>query len=192
MSKIRAFKAGVAAVAVCIGLSACVTDGMGTKQMVGTGVGGAGGGAVGWFAGKALGGTTGGVIGAIVGTLGGAFVGSEIGSSLDKADQAALQSTANQALNQQAVGQPVVWQNPQTGNVVETTVVRDVYEPQPQQPRSKRKAKAAVPEEPAKYCREYQQKVTVGGKVQQAYGTACRQPDGSWQVSEATQGGPQG
>lgn len=188
MSKMRAFKAGVAAVAVCVGLSACVTDGMGTKQMVGTGVGGAGGGAVGWFAGKALGGTTGGIIGAIAGTLGGAFVGSEIGSSLDKADQAALQNTANQALNQQAVGQPVVWQNPQTGNVVETTVVRDVY--QPPQP-AKRKAKAA--EAPAPYCREYQQKVTVGGKVQQAYGSACRQPDGSWKVSEATGGsGPQG
>ena len=144
MSKMGVSKAAAVAVVVSVGLSACVTDGMGTKQMVGTGVGGAGGGAVGWFAGKALGGTTGGVIGAIVGTLGGAFVGSEIGSSLDKADQAALQSTANQALNQQALNQPVVWQNPQNGNVVETTVVRDVYEPQPQQPRSKRKAKAAV------------------------------------------------
>ncbi len=32
------------------------------------------------------------------------------------------------------------------------------------------------------YCREYQQTVTVGGRTQQAYGTACRQPDGQWKV----------
>ena len=33
-----------------------------------------------------------------------------------------------------------------------------------------------------RYCREFQQAVTIGGKSQQAYGTACRQPDGSWEV----------
>jgi hypothetical protein len=32
------------------------------------------------------------------------------------------------------------------------------------------------------YCREFQHEVRVGGKVEQAYGTACRQPDGSWQI----------
>ncbi|MEE8203551.1 MAG: hypothetical protein V3R74_07315, partial [Alphaproteobacteria bacterium] len=31
-------------------------------------------------------------------------------------------------------------------------------------------------------CREYQTTVNVGGQVEQAYGTACRQPDGSWQI----------
>jgi len=29
-------------------------------------------------------------------------------------------------------------------------------------------------------CREFQQTVTIGGKTEQAYGTACRQADGSW------------
>ncbi len=33
-----------------------------------------------------------------------------------------------------------------------------------------------------RYCREFQHQVTVGGKKGQAYGTACRQPDGSWEV----------
>jgi surface antigen len=33
-----------------------------------------------------------------------------------------------------------------------------------------------------RYCREYQTVATVGGRRQQAYGTACRQPDGSWQM----------
>lgn len=32
------------------------------------------------------------------------------------------------------------------------------------------------------YCREYTKTVTVGGKREQAYGTACYRPDGSWEV----------
>lgn len=35
------------------------------------------------------------------------------------------------------------------------------------------------------YCREFTQNIAVGGKIQEAYGTACMQPDGSWErVSE--------
>jgi len=33
------------------------------------------------------------------------------------------------------------------------------------------------------YCREYQQTVTIGGKDERSYGTACRQPDGSWKIA---------
>ena len=33
-----------------------------------------------------------------------------------------------------------------------------------------------------RYCREFQQNVTIGGRTEQAYGTACMQPDGAWQV----------
>lgn len=32
------------------------------------------------------------------------------------------------------------------------------------------------------YCREYTKTVTIGGRSEQAYGTACYQPDGSWEV----------
>ncbi len=32
------------------------------------------------------------------------------------------------------------------------------------------------------YCREYQRTVNVGGRTQQSYGTACRQPDGAWKI----------
>ena len=32
------------------------------------------------------------------------------------------------------------------------------------------------------YCREYQQQVTINGQEQQAYGRACRKPDGSWEI----------
>jgi len=33
-----------------------------------------------------------------------------------------------------------------------------------------------------RYCREFLQEVSIGGRKEQAYGTACRQPDGSWEV----------
>lgn len=33
-----------------------------------------------------------------------------------------------------------------------------------------------------RYCREFQQTVTIGGKTENAYGTACQQPDGAWEV----------
>ncbi len=31
-------------------------------------------------------------------------------------------------------------------------------------------------------CREYQHSITVGGETEEAYGTACLQPDGSWKI----------
>ncbi|PCI33493.1 MAG: hypothetical protein COB54_04115 [Alphaproteobacteria bacterium] len=34
-----------------------------------------------------------------------------------------------------------------------------------------------------KTCREFQQSVTISGKTEQAYGTACLQPDGAWKIS---------
>ena len=33
-----------------------------------------------------------------------------------------------------------------------------------------------------RYCREYQKEVTIDGKIQQTFGTACRQPDGTWRI----------
>ena len=31
-------------------------------------------------------------------------------------------------------------------------------------------------------CREFQQTIMIGGQPQQAYGTACRQQDGTWKI----------
>lgn len=31
-------------------------------------------------------------------------------------------------------------------------------------------------------CREFQQTITVGGEAEEAYGTACLQPDGAWKI----------
>jgi surface antigen len=32
------------------------------------------------------------------------------------------------------------------------------------------------------YCREYTQRVRIGDRIEESYGTACLQPDGAWQV----------
>ena len=32
------------------------------------------------------------------------------------------------------------------------------------------------------YCREFTRNVTINGRPERGYGTACQQPDGSWQV----------
>lgn len=32
------------------------------------------------------------------------------------------------------------------------------------------------------YCREYTKTVRIGGRTEQAYGTACYRPDGSWEI----------
>jgi len=37
----------------------------------------------------------------------------------------------------------------------------------------------------AQYCREFTQRILVGGKFQQGYGTSCLMPDGSWKITEA-------
>jgi hypothetical protein len=35
-------------------------------------------------------------------------------------------------------------------------------------------------------CREYSVPITVGGKEETAYGRACRQADGTWQIAQPT------
>jgi surface antigen len=36
--------------------------------------------------------------------------------------------------------------------------------------------------EPSADCREFTQRIVVDGEEVAAYGTACRQPDGSWKI----------
>lgn len=56
--------------------------------------------------------------------------------------------------------------------------------------RQEKTAKAAAAEDPRQAClmiREYQTKITVGGKEVDAYGDACLQPDGSWRLGAPKQ-----
>jgi surface antigen len=99
-----------------------------------------------------------------IGALAGGLLGSEVGKSLDRADKAAMEKTSHGALESYRTGQTATWSNPDTGHSGTVTPTKTYQTAQGQ------------------YCREYQQTVTVGGKTEQAYGTACRQPDGSWKV----------
>jgi hypothetical protein len=60
------------------------------------------------------------------------------------------------------LGDPIIWN--EEGRSGSVTAVRDGVTPDGRQ------------------CREFQQQVTIGGNDEEAYGTACLQPDGSWQV----------
>lgn len=121
---------------------------------------------VGGLLGNSVGGDGGGKAFAIaVGAMAGAVVGSSIGKSLDEADRLKMQQSAQYALESGRSGEAVSWTNPDTGNYG-TITPQPAYEPKPDQ-----------------YCREYQQTITVGGKTETAYGTACRQPDGTWKIT---------
>jgi len=148
----------LAAVLVAFSLvTAC--EGAGGKETAGTLLGGAGGALLG----AQVGGGSGQVLAAVAGGLAGAFLGNQIGKSLDKADQVYAEQATRQAQTA-PIGETITWNNPDSGNSGTYTPVRDGYDTT------------------GAYCREYQTTVTVGGQVQEAYGTACQQPDGSWKV----------
>ncbi|MFQ5939023.1 MAG: RT0821/Lpp0805 family surface protein [Alphaproteobacteria bacterium] len=147
-------------VLLALALTACAEQ-YGPKQTGGTLVGAG----LGALAGSQIGSGGGQLAAVAVGTLLGAFVGSEVGKSLDKADQMYAQQAAQQAQDGQ-LGQTITWNNPDSGHSGTVTPVRDGYN------------------SGGSYCREFQQTVTIGGKTEEAYGTACQQPDGSWKIVE--------
>src|SRR3990172_3766880 len=118
-----------------------------------------------------IGGATGGLIGAefgrgrdrtaaiIGGTVIGALIGGSIGGYMDRVDYDCF----GRALDHAPDRQPVAWRNP---NGVEYSVV-------PQSTYTDRRGR---------YCREYNTTAAIGGRIERVYGTACRQPDGSWEL----------
>lgn len=144
---------------LALGLLAGCANGTGPKETVGT----LGGAALGGLLGAQVGHGGGKLAAVAAGTLLGGFLGNQLGSSLDKADRVYAERAETQAYSA-PVGQAITWNNPQTGNYGSIVATRE--------------GTAAD----GAYCREYQQTITVGGKRQQGYGTACRQPDGSWKV----------
>ncbi|UCH76128.1 MAG: glycine zipper 2TM domain-containing protein [Rhodospirillales bacterium] len=148
----------ITAVSVVAGVLVACTD-MGPKETTGTLVG-AGAGAV---VGGQVGGGEGRLVGVAVGTLLGALLGGEIGRSLDRADQVAAQQAYERAQSA-PINKTITWQNPDNGHYGSVTPVREGTSSE------------------GEYCREFQQTVTIGGRQERAYGVACQQPDGSWQI----------
>ena len=139
-------------------LSACAS--MGPKETTGT-LAGAGTGAL---IGAHMGRGEGTVLAVAVGTLLGALLGGEVGRSMDRADQLAAERAYQQAQGA-PIGQPITWNNPDNGHYGSVTPVRE-----------------GTHDQSGEYCREFQQAVTIGGRVENAYGVACRQSDGAWRI----------
>lgn len=123
------------------------------------------GAALGGLLGAQFGSGTGQLAGTAAGVLVGALLGSEVGRSMDDVDR----MRANEAvLRSQSVplGEQITWNNPESGNYGAITPTRDGYT------------------ESGNYCREFYQTITIDGKTEDAYGVACRQPDGKWRIVE--------
>jgi surface antigen len=141
-------------------LTSCADQGGAlNKQEAGTLIGAAGGALLGSQFGKG----SGKLVGVAVGTLIGASLGNSIGQSLDRADLAHLNRTTQYALETSPAHSVSEWRNPDSGNYGTVTPIRTYQRGD-------------------RYCREFQQTIYVGGRAEQGYGTACRQPDGSWKI----------
>jgi surface antigen len=140
--------------------AACAQNGQyGTKQTVG----GLGGAALGGWAGSTIGHGKGRLAATAAGALVGALVGSEIGRTMDDVDRMKAEG-AYQKATAAPLGEQIAWNNPDSGNSGTVVPTRDGTSTS------------------GRYCREYQTTATVGAREQAAYGIACRQPDGSWQI----------
>jgi surface antigen len=111
--------------------------------------------------GHQVGGGSGQVLATMVGTVAGAAIGGSIGRTMDDYDRV----YASAALENVRTGVPSTWVNPDTG-------YRYVMTP------------TGTYDSGTGPCREYTLDATIGGKTEPIYGTACRQPDGSWKVVE--------
>ncbi len=141
------------AASLALSLFACTT--VPSKQDQGVIIGAIAGGLLG----NQVGGGSGRVLATVIGSMAGAAIGGSIGRSMDETDR---MNTA-MALENVRTGVPSSWVNPDTGYEYVMTPT-NTYESE------------------AGPCREYTMDATIGGQTEQIYGTACRQPDGSWQV----------
>jgi surface antigen len=125
-----------------------------TKEDVGTLTGAAGG-----DVGSQTGGGKGQLAATAAGAIAGALLGGTVGKSMDEVDR----MKANQALESSRIGYTTSWRNPDTDDTYSITPTR-TYET------------ASGP------CRDFTTQAVIDGKREILYGTACRQPDGSWRT----------
>ncbi len=159
--EVQAMRSRIGAAGLVVALAAVLVGGCTGPHQATGGVGGA---ATGGLIGGALAGPRGLIAGAL---LGGLF-GSAVGSALDQRDRELAEAQAAWSLEHAPPGETSSWVNPESGH---RGTITPLGPPEP----------ASGPQL-GEYCREFQQTVIVGGEEQEAYGTACRQPDGSWQI----------
>lgn len=123
------------------------------------------GGLIGALVGSTIGDGSGQVIATAAGAVGGALIGSHIGKGLDERDQFAMKRATNNALEFSKSNTPTTWANPDSGNKGSIIPTRTFQMAD------------------GSYCREFSSMIEVGGQSETAYGTACRQDDGSWKIT---------
>ena len=96
----------------------------------------------------------------------GAMIGQSIGQQLDERDQYLMAQTFEFAMEKAPTNKRALWENPDTGHGGSVT------------PTKTYSTTEGTP------CREFTTTVSIGGQTEQAYGTACRQADGSWKIQE--------
>ena len=106
----------------------------------------------------------GGAAGIIGGVLIGGLLGGAIGNHLDQKDKELAMQSAQRSFESARTGETSSWHNPDSGNSGTVTPTR-TYQTGT-----------------GAYCREYNQEIMIGGEPHKSYGTACRQPDGSWKI----------
>jgi surface antigen len=142
-------------------VAGCETYPYGAKQTAGGVLGAAGGGLLG----AQFGSGTGQLAATAAGVFIGALLGSEVGRSMDDVDRLKAEQAINQA-HAAPIGNTIAWNNAESGNSGTVTPTRDGTS------------------DSGEYCREFQQTVVIGGKTEEGYGVACRQPDGTWRIRE--------
>jgi surface antigen len=95
-------------------------------------------------------------------------------SPLDAAEQQAMSDALQYALEFQPTQKAAEWVNPDTGRSGAVVPVRTIESAQ------------------GGPCREFITTIIIGGREEQGYGTACRQPDGSWEIVSDDPPGPPG
>lgn len=118
------------------------------------------GGIIGGAAGSTVGSGSGKTVATVVGAIAGSLIGGSIGRYMDETDRL----KAQHSLEHNRTNEPSSWHNPDSGYDY-TVTPTETYQ-----------------SSSGSYCREYTTDVVIGGQTERAYGTACRQPDGSWQV----------
>ena len=97
----------------------------------------------------------------------GAMVGQDIGAKQDDRDRMLAGQALEQTLEHAPTDTAGSWSNPDSGNSGTFTPVKTFQTAQ------------------GSPCREFVQTIYVGGQEQEGYGTACRQADGSWKITQS-------
>ena len=136
--------------------------GCATKMQTGTAIGALTGGALAYGLGQD---SSNKEVWTVLGIGLGAMIGQNIGQQLDERDRYLMAQTFEHTMEKAPTNASGQWQNPDTGHGGTITPTNTIVT-------------NGTP------CREFTQTVSIGGQMQEAYGTACRQADGSWKIQQ--------